>query len=67
MTAIPEFSDSHTCEQSTPTTGSTKVTEEEGEDFNEVRRVELIMGRSTRIHCSGGTCLLARFHGVILS
>ena len=38
----------------------TKVTEEEGEDFDEVRRVELVMGRSTRFHCSGGTCLLAR-------
>ncbi len=43
------------------------MTKEEGEDFDEVRRVELVMGHSTRFHRSGGTCLLARSHSVILS
>jgi hypothetical protein len=38
----------------------TTVTKEEEEDFDEVRRVELVMRRSTRFHFSGGTCLLVR-------
>jgi hypothetical protein len=45
----------------------TTATEEEGEAFGEVRRMELVMGRSTRFYCSGGTCLLAHFHSVVMS
>ena len=45
----------------------TAVTEEEGEAFGEVRRMEFVMGRSTRFYSSGGTCLLAHFHSVVLS
>jgi hypothetical protein len=45
----------------------TTVTEEEGEAFGEARRMELATGRSTRVYCSGGTCLLAHFYSVVLS